>query len=139
MSITGKERKKLYLTDLVTGFFASLSKKGYNEVSRGNFRLDLAFENSMPRVFDLALEEDLSVMFRIRTDPFHKDSLSLEGELLSASGRGIVSIDSSGDYIIYRIRIPQEEACSYLENLPGRREFYESVAQEIIDQYARGS
>src|SRR6185436_11858358 len=124
----------LYLSDLVTGLFAALALREVPVLSLRDTRLDRAFAKLIDDINEQAKKLGLTVRFRLRTHPVHGDSPQVQHALWEAAQRDLVSLDNP-EYQDVRVKITKTEAPSYLRQLPGSPQMYETLADKLMGYY----
>jgi len=132
------DEKPLYLSDLMTGLFAALAMRELAVLSLRNSRLDRALERLADDVLAEATTEHLSVRFRLRTHPVHRDSTEIQHALWEAAQRELVSLDNP-EFQNVRLKITSAEAPRYLANLPGSERMYRALADKLLNYYRDAS
>ncbi len=125
--------KPLTARSFFTGFFSALALRGYSTVSIRNDRFDQALGSVFKKLMELEDPLGLDVMFRIRPHLVHGDSVTVRNEITSAAQRDIISLDNP-EYQVIRLKIGQEEAESYLSDIPGGRKLFVLLADEFLSE-----
>lgn len=123
------KRVKCSINDFTTGFIAGLAYLGYDSISVRN--LDAKVINAF-RLWEPRAEKlELDVKFWMTLDKIHGDSPSFRSAIRHAVYvRDLGFFDD--EHTLY-FKISQTFAERYLEKLPGNKQLWEKLAQDVID------
>jgi hypothetical protein len=127
-------RTPLYLSDFMTGMLAALAQRGVTVLLNRSDRLDYAFEQLFEEIERQADASNLDLRFFIQTHPQYGDSDDVQQELTAAAGRDLISLDNP-EYQVVRFKIRPKDAATYLRDLPGSPELYDSLAGRFLELY----
>jgi hypothetical protein len=126
--------KPLYLSDLLTGLFAALAMRELQVLSLRDSRFDRALARLADDVAAEATKEHLSLRFRLRTHPVHRDSTQIQHALWEAAQRELVSLDNP-EFQDVRLKITPADAPRYFAKLPGSEMMYRKLADKLMTYY----
>lgn len=130
----------LYLSDLITGLFASLAVQAGPE--RSARRLSIR-GNKFDRALSMLVSQDLpseaaksglAVRFRVQPHSLHGDSAVVQRALYEAAQREIISFDNP-EFQNMSLKLTAREAERYFDALPGPRDMYARLTQRLLDYY----
>ena len=120
--------------DFFTGLFAALALKGRITLSTKEDRLDKALTPVFRKLLKGAPERGLDIRFRILADPFHGDSIVVRNAVYSAAQRDLVSLDNP-EFQSIRLKLRKEVADRIIDRVPGGRQLYCELADDLLKQY----
>lgn len=120
--------------DFFSGLFAALKTRNRTSLSIRDKRFDEAVERVFRRLGDEAAGLDLDITFRIKLNPQHGDSEAVRQGIAAAAQRDLITQDNP-EYQIIRIKISQEGADRILDRLPGGRQLYLGLADQLLETY----
>lgn len=126
--------KSLYIADFMTGILAALALNQVPVLSLRRGKLDQAFARLNEDLKKVAHDAGLDLKFRIRPHPIHQDSTQLQQALYEAAQRDLISLDNP-EFQKVRLKISQDEAQTYLSDLPGSKEMYLRLAKLLMEYY----
>ena len=125
---------RLTAANMFTGLFAALALKERTEWSLSGKSFDRALVKVFAKAVALSEEEQLDLRFRIKLHPLHGDSELVRSNIFTSTQRGLISLDNP-DYKDIRLKIKISNAEKKIESVPGTKEFYLLLADELIDAY----
>ena len=121
------------IDDFMTGFLASLAKKGVKSVS-----LRDAFYASLRVAFrefrDEATQRGHEVDFIVNTHPVHGDSPLVRMAITQAVQRDLISLDNPV-YLDMRLKIGRSYAQEYIDALPGGPDLYDDMTRKFLEEF----
>ena len=125
--------ERINADDFFTGLFAALRLKGCETFSLRNDQFDSALFSVFQKLYKIANERSLDVRFRIRPHPIHGDSATVRDCITNAAQRDLISLDNP-EYQDIRIKIGEEDATQMLSLIPGGKELFDILSQEILER-----
>lgn len=119
------------IDDFVTGVLAACAILGQRTLTLRDERLDRGAEKAYSTLRKQADNLGLKLSFRIKRHPIHRDSLALRDAVFAAAQRGLVSLDNP-IFTDVRLKIGKASAEELFEHLPGKRETYFHLANELL-------
>lgn len=124
----------LTLDDFMTGLIAGLAEEGIKAISIRDADFYAAVDAAFRRLESISDERGLRLKFWITLNRVYGDSADVRVGITRAVQRDLVSLDNPV-YVNMRLRVRQEEAGSYLSELPGGPEVYQQMTRAFLDHY----
>jgi hypothetical protein len=125
---------KITAADFFGGFFCGLRLATKVDQFECGDRLNNAIRSAFDYFRDRCAEKGLEPNFRIKLDPIHGDSGTIEEGLLSGIRSDLIGLDNP-DFQKFRMKVTPLEAEKLLNNLPGSAEIYKSAVESFLVTY----